>query len=71
MMIPLVESFAFDDNYLMSSIGNSYGDTYQTSLRWAREHRMNKDKVTPMFEKYIKPMIDAKHPYMDEQKPKL
>lgn len=71
MMIPLVESFGFDDNYLSSSIGNSYGDTYETSLRWAREYRMNKDRVTPMFQKYIKPMIEAKHPYMDKQNAKL
>lgn len=71
MMIPLVESFSFDDNSVLSSIGNSYGDIYETSLRWAREYPQNKDKVTPLFEKYIKPMIDAKHPYMDKQNPKL
>lgn len=60
-----------DDNYLMSAIGNSYGDIYETQLQWARESRMNRNKVTPLFDKYLKEMLHTKHPYMDHQKAKL
>lgn len=28
-MIPLVEAFAFPDSFLVSAIGNSYGDIYE------------------------------------------
>jgi acyl-CoA oxidase len=31
-MIPLVEAFAIPDSYLVSAIGNSYGDIYETQL---------------------------------------
>lgn len=71
MMIPLVESFCYDDNYLQSAIGNSYGDIYETQLQWARESRMNRNKVTPLFDKYLKEMLHTKHPYMEKQKAKL
>mmetsp|Transcript_92980 Transcript_92980/g.128119 ORF Transcript_92980/g.128119 Transcript_92980/m.128119 type:complete len:181 (-) Transcript_92980:46-588(-) len=72
MMIPLVETFSVDDNQLQSAIGNSYGDIYETQLQWARESRMNRHKVTPLFDKYLKEMLHTKHPYMDkQQKPKL
>jgi len=29
-MIPLVESFSYPDSFLVSAIGNSYGDIYET-----------------------------------------
>jgi len=64
-MIPLVESFHHSDDILMSAIGNSYGDIYETQLQWARDSRMNRNKVTPLFDKYLKEMLHAKHPYMD------
>lgn len=32
MMIPLAESFVHKDGYLVSAIGNSYGDIYETQL---------------------------------------
>jgi len=41
-MIPLVEQFDMSDNFLMSAIGNSYGDIYETHLEWAKDSRMNK-----------------------------
>jgi acyl-CoA oxidase len=31
-MIPLVEAFEMPDSYLVSAIGNSYGDIYETQL---------------------------------------
>jgi len=36
-MIPLVEQFDMSDNFLMSAIGNSYGDIYETHLEWAKD----------------------------------
>ena len=41
-MVPLVEAFGFDDEIVPTAIGNSYGDIYETQLRWAKESRGNK-----------------------------
>jgi hypothetical protein len=59
-MIPLVEVCGFPDEVLCSAIGNSYGDIYETQLRWAKESKYNKDEVPPMFEKLIKPFMMGK-----------
>ena len=41
-IIPIVESFIpVQDSVLMSAIGNSYGDIYQTHLEWAKTSKMN------------------------------
>ena len=34
-VIPLVELWGYTDNTLVSAIGNSYGDIYETHLKWA------------------------------------
>lgn len=34
-IIPLVETFGIPDTNLVSAIGNSYGDIYETHLEWA------------------------------------
>jgi hypothetical protein len=34
-VIPLVELWGYHDNTLVSAIGNSYGDIYETHLKWA------------------------------------
>lgn len=39
--IPLLEIHPFSDNTLMSAVGNSYGDIYETHLEWAMGSRMN------------------------------
>ena len=39
--IALVELFPASDNVLMSAIGNSYGDIYETHLEWAKTSRLN------------------------------
>ena len=34
-VIPLVELWGYHDTELVSAIGNSYGDIYETHLKWA------------------------------------
>ena len=36
--------FNHSDNDLMSAIGNSYGDIYETHLEWAKTSRLNDNK---------------------------
>ena len=61
-MIPLVELSGFSDNLLMSAIGNSYGDIYETHLEWAKDSRMNKTagNVPEGFHDLIMPMMKGK-----------
>lgn len=33
--IPLIEMNGYSDAYLVSAIGNSYGDIYETHIEWA------------------------------------
>ena len=40
----LIEAFATPDELLLSAIGNSYGDIYETHLEWAQNSRLNKTK---------------------------
>lgn len=60
-MIPLVEVWGITDTQLMSSIGNSYGDIYETQLEWAKNSRLNKDgSMAYGFKEHILPIIQAK-----------
>lgn len=68
-MIPLAESHYNSDNLMPSSIGNSYGDIYETQLEWAMNSRMNKedkDGIPVYFEELIKPFL-----HEEKGKPKL
>ena len=45
MIIPLAETLLapfFPNEVLMTAIGNSYGDIYETHFEWAKNSRMNK-----------------------------
>ena len=61
-MIPLVEQFDMSDNFLMSAIGNSYGDIYETHLEWAKDSRMNKTpgNIPKNFHKHLMPILKGK-----------
>lgn len=59
-LIPLIESFGIDDTQIVSSIGNSYGDIYETQLEWAKNSRLNKSPVAKGFDEYIKPILQGK-----------
>jgi hypothetical protein len=59
-LIPLAESAYSSDKYFPSSIGNFYGDIYETQLDWAMASRLNKedkDGVPMYFEQLIKPFL--------------
>lgn len=61
-IIPLAESFAFPDSYLTSAIGNSFGDIYETHLKWAQESRLNQNKggIPSGFMENIMPIVKGK-----------
>ena len=58
-MIPLIESWEYPDEILISAIGNSYGDIYETQMEWARNSRLNKTAVPKGFE-YFRPILTGK-----------
>ena len=59
-MIPLTESFGVTDSMIVSSIGNSYGDIYETQLEWARNSKLNKTPVAKGYKEYIQPILQGK-----------
>ena len=51
-----------NDNMLMSAIGNSYGDIYETHFEWAKNSRMNrtKDAIPNGYKEFILPILQGK-----------
>ena len=43
--INLIEGYELSDDILVSAIGNSYGDIYETHLRWAKDSKLNHTKL--------------------------
>ena len=59
-MLNLIEAFEYDDNSLVSAIGNYDGNVYERLLEWAKSSKLNqKDKIDG-FDEYIKPFLAAK-----------
>ena len=58
----LCEVWGFTDNLLMSAIGNSYGDIYETHLEWAKSSRLNDDKgsIPDGYMEYVMPILQGK-----------
>lgn len=59
-IIPIVENLIpHSDNELMSAIGNSYGDIYETHLEWAKTSRFNQseDGIPNGYEELILPIL--------------
>merc|ERR1712127_137703 len=46
-MLSLVETYYIPNHMIPSTIGNYYGDIYNTQYEWARDSRMNKESVIP------------------------
>lgn len=61
-ILNIIESFGFTDNYLMSAIGNSYGDIYETHLEWAKTSRLNDNKgsIADGFMEFMMPILQGK-----------
>ena len=38
------EVYPITDGYMVTAIGNKYGDIYETHFEWAKNSRMNKTK---------------------------
>ena len=62
--ISIIECFDADDDFVMSAVGNSYGDIYETHLRWAKDSRLNHtkggDAIPDGFHEYMMPILKAK-----------
>lgn len=61
-ILNLIEVFGHTDNTLMSAVGNSYGDIYDTHLEWAKTSRLNDDKGTipDGYMEYVMPILQGK-----------
>ena len=61
-LIPLIEMEHMTDNHLMSAIGNSYGDIYETHLEWAQNSRLNNNKgsIPDGFMENMMPILQGK-----------
>ena len=58
--IPLVENvYTLPDGFLVSAIGNKYGDIYETHFDWATNSRMNQTEgnIIPGFKELITPIL--------------
>lgn len=58
-ILPLAEVVPHPDHGLMSAIGNSYGDIYETHLEWAMGSRLNdgKGSIPDGYMEYIMPIL--------------
>jgi acyl-CoA oxidase len=54
-MLNLIEAFEFDDNIMVSAIGNYDGNVYERLMDWARSSRLNDKDVLPGFNEHIRP----------------
>jgi hypothetical protein len=63
-VISIVECFDYHDDFCQSAVGNSYGDIYETHLRWAKDSRLNHtkagDAIPDGFHEYMMPILKAK-----------
>ncbi|XP_077308009.1 peroxisomal acyl-coenzyme A oxidase 2-like [Lithobates pipiens] len=54
----LVDAFDYTDQQLISALGTYDGNVYQNLLDWAQRNPDN-TKVSPVFEKYLKPYLQS------------
>ncbi|XP_040215027.1 peroxisomal acyl-coenzyme A oxidase 2 isoform X3 [Rana temporaria] len=54
----LVDAFDYTDQQLISALGTYDGNVYQNLLDWVQRNPENK-KVSPVFEKYLKPYLQS------------
>ncbi|KAM5149054.1 peroxisomal acyl-coenzyme A oxidase 2 isoform 1-T2 [Mantella aurantiaca] len=54
----LVDAFDYTDQQLISALGTYDGNVYHNLFEWAQRNP-DKQKVTPAFEKYIKPYLES------------
>jgi len=63
-MLSILESIDMKDEMLVSAIGNSYGDIYETHLEWAKDSKLNHTKlgdgIPDGYMEYVMPLLKAK-----------
>lgn len=59
-MIPLVEYMEFDPSIVTSSIGNHYGDIYETTMDQAMNSELNKTPRPYFYKEFMQPIILGK-----------
>jgi len=62
-IISILDAFQISDNVLMSAIGNSYGDIYETHLEWAKTSKLNNPEngnIADGWVENIMPIIQGK-----------
>lgn len=63
-VLQILESFDLPDHYLLSAIGNSYGDIYEKHLELAKDSRLNHtksgDAIPDGYMEHIMPILKAK-----------
>jgi hypothetical protein len=63
-VIGIIESAEVSDTLLMSAVGNSYGDIYETHFEWAKNSRLNQtsdgDAIPEGFMNYMMPVLKGK-----------
>ena len=63
-MLPLAETPKILDTFVspFTAIGNKYGDIYENMLERAMASNLNKNEVPHYYEKYMKPVMNARKP---------
>jgi len=62
-MVPLAETgdiIEMEDLWNLSTIGNKYGDIYETQLEVAQNSRLNTGNPPPYFERLMKPLQEGR-----------
>jgi len=59
-MVPLVEFMEFHPSMVISSIGNHYGDIYETTMEWAMDSQLNKTPRPYFYKEFMQPIIHGK-----------
>ena len=62
-IVPITEIYLIPDESLLSAVGNSYGDIYETHLKWAKSSRLNNPatgSIQDGWEEYMMPILRGK-----------
>lgn len=62
-ILPICEIFFIPDESLVSAVGNSFGDIYETHLKWAKNSRLNnaaKGSIQDGWEEFMMPILRGK-----------
>jgi len=62
--VNIIESLKIPDSLILSAVGNSHGDIYETHLEWAKNSRLNDTKIGDAipdgYMDHIMPILKAK-----------